>query len=97
MLPHRGVVGRELLAVPDERAEQRVVVREQLEADAFGGMLDRDSRLADDGDPGRVDLEHRLRAATTGSTPAAVYASGSKPARSVKRQCSSDFVGSGIA
>jgi hypothetical protein len=33
----------------------------------------------------------------TGVAPAAMYESGSKPVRSVKRQCSSDFVGSGIA
>ena len=61
MLPHGGVVSRELLAVPDERAEQRVVVGQQLEADSLRGVLDRDARLADDGDAGGVDLEHRLR------------------------------------
>ena len=38
MLPHRGVVGGELLAMPDERAEERVVVGEQLEANALGAF-----------------------------------------------------------
>ena len=79
VLPHRRVVGRELLAVPDERAEQRVVVRQQLEADALRGVLDRDAGLADDGDAGGLDLEHRLGERDRMQRSPAVYASGSKP------------------
>ena len=98
VLPHRRVVGRELLAVADERPEQRMVVREQLEADALGRVLDRDPVLADEGDAGGVDLEHRgRRRAGARCAGGRRVASGSNPARSVKRQCSSDFVGSGIA
>jgi len=59
-------VGGELLAVADERAEERMVVREELEADALGGVVDRDARLAD------ASISSIVEGTATWATPAAV-------------------------
>src|SRR5215213_11264467 len=59
VLPERGVVRGELLLRRDERVQPLVVVAEGLEGDAVRCSLDLDPALADGGQSGDVELDHR--------------------------------------
>ena len=68
MLPHRGVVGRELLVPADERVETLVIVGERLEPDPVGRTVDLDPGLADVCDAGDLDIDERRRRGDLGRT-----------------------------
>ena len=78
---------REVRVLAEERETKRI---------PLGRALDRDPRLAHEGDSGRVQLEHRRRVGGPWVSDSSEGV-GVEPTRSVKRQCSSDFVGSGSA
>ena len=95
MLPAGRVLGRELLVGADELPELRMRLVEELEPNALGSALDLDART-DRGQTGHVDVQH-CPGVDTGTWPFWTKASGSKPARSVKRHDSSVVVGIGSA
>ena len=96
MLPDGRVVRAELVVRLDEAAEQRMVVRERLEADSVGdGAREADPALVDRRGGSDVEVEERGDLGVV--VVSAPQASGSNPSRLVNRQCSSRVVGSGRA
>ena len=67
VLPHGGVVRRELLRPPDERVQPVEVLGQRLEAHAFRRLRDVDAVCRDRCVPGDVEVEHRRDLAGRGA------------------------------